>query len=82
MAHAGHRTGLRESKAGAVAYRDWLAMSIQPASVELEGYIVTLLAGLKCLSGKRRLELAGRRAAVRIAASWLPSPVISISYGR
>jgi len=32
MAHAGHRTGLRESKTGAVAYRDWLAMSIQPVS--------------------------------------------------
>jgi hypothetical protein len=32
MAHAGHRTSLRESKTGAVAYRDWLAMSIQPAS--------------------------------------------------
>jgi len=32
MAHAGHRIGLGESKTGAVAYRDWLAMSIQPAS--------------------------------------------------
>lgn len=30
MAHAGHRTGLRGSKTGAEAYRNWLAMSIQP----------------------------------------------------
>jgi hypothetical protein len=48
MARASHRTGLRESKTGAVAYRDWLAMSIQR----------------------------------RIAASWLPSPVISICCAR
>jgi hypothetical protein len=74
MAHAGHRTGLWESKAGAVAYRDWLAMSIQPASVELEGYIVTLLAGLKCLSGKRRLELAARLGGEPGGARRLASP--------
>jgi hypothetical protein len=31
MAHAGHRTGLQENKTGPIAYRDWLAMSIQPS---------------------------------------------------
>jgi hypothetical protein len=33
MAHAGHHIGLGESKTGAVAYRDWSAMSIQPAAL-------------------------------------------------